>query len=566
MILATFNGLWDIIRIPFGWLLAFLYDLTSNYGVALIIFAVALLGGCGENTGADTHGTTDAGAEPLPDGFDAEKVKAEPYTDLPEISVWESGENEFYVYIKAWNAYRIISVSSTLSSGGYGTAFGNTCAVVGESTATLALYNHDFVDVEATVYTFKRNDQNTEVYQGKFHAGGHFYECPDAFLNVPSVNEVYLFYTVEDPNSAYVKFMRVDTEDGGKTWTEPTETGVGTSLKESPTDIMEFLTHEIGIIGYRCCYTSDLSDRTCLTFDGGKTWERMGELPYPGKIFEAIANDDAYGYSEIRDFTLTEDGYLLTVRVQNSTADTSDIIYFASEDLKNWRFVAFENYDSVISIYRKIVELCPRYPYEPVETNNYFGLTYENGLGYYDLMFYSTFTLYPRNDGFDGLDGNCYERFGYSVSDINGEGIEELILYVDDIIISVFTEKDGKPFMLGNYWNRSSCRVTKDGYLYVAGGSGADRGSSEIYKIDEYTAELVMIYGWGTDGYDAEKGTVKYYKMKDGQMTYISEVEYNEWVANCPYDLSKNENIEIIPIFDDEHPAPPPFVAPPDKG
>ena len=42
MILATFNGFWDIIRIPFGWLLAFLYDLTTNYGVALIIFAIAL--------------------------------------------------------------------------------------------------------------------------------------------------------------------------------------------------------------------------------------------------------------------------------------------------------------------------------------------------------------------------------------------------------------------------------------------------------------------------------------------------------------------------------------------
>ena len=42
MILATFNGFWDIIRIPFGWLLALLYDLTTNYGVALIIFAVAL--------------------------------------------------------------------------------------------------------------------------------------------------------------------------------------------------------------------------------------------------------------------------------------------------------------------------------------------------------------------------------------------------------------------------------------------------------------------------------------------------------------------------------------------
>ena len=42
MILATFSGLGDIIRIPFGWLLAQLYDLTSNYGIALIIFAVAL--------------------------------------------------------------------------------------------------------------------------------------------------------------------------------------------------------------------------------------------------------------------------------------------------------------------------------------------------------------------------------------------------------------------------------------------------------------------------------------------------------------------------------------------
>ena len=32
----------DIIRIPFGWLLAQLYEFTSNYGIALIIFAVAL--------------------------------------------------------------------------------------------------------------------------------------------------------------------------------------------------------------------------------------------------------------------------------------------------------------------------------------------------------------------------------------------------------------------------------------------------------------------------------------------------------------------------------------------
>jgi len=30
----------DIITVPFGWLLGVLYDLTSNYGVAIIIFAL----------------------------------------------------------------------------------------------------------------------------------------------------------------------------------------------------------------------------------------------------------------------------------------------------------------------------------------------------------------------------------------------------------------------------------------------------------------------------------------------------------------------------------------------
>ena len=39
MILASFE-LSDIIRVPFGWLLCLLYQLTTNYGVALILFSI----------------------------------------------------------------------------------------------------------------------------------------------------------------------------------------------------------------------------------------------------------------------------------------------------------------------------------------------------------------------------------------------------------------------------------------------------------------------------------------------------------------------------------------------
>ena len=32
----------DLVTVPFGWLLGVLYDLTSNYGVAMILFALAV--------------------------------------------------------------------------------------------------------------------------------------------------------------------------------------------------------------------------------------------------------------------------------------------------------------------------------------------------------------------------------------------------------------------------------------------------------------------------------------------------------------------------------------------
>ena len=30
----------DLVTVPFGWLLGVLYDMTSNYGVAMILFAL----------------------------------------------------------------------------------------------------------------------------------------------------------------------------------------------------------------------------------------------------------------------------------------------------------------------------------------------------------------------------------------------------------------------------------------------------------------------------------------------------------------------------------------------
>ena len=36
------SSLWDIIRVPFGYLLEWFYLLTNNYGIALILFALVV--------------------------------------------------------------------------------------------------------------------------------------------------------------------------------------------------------------------------------------------------------------------------------------------------------------------------------------------------------------------------------------------------------------------------------------------------------------------------------------------------------------------------------------------
>ena len=41
MILAI-NGFGDLIKIPFGYLLDWLYQFTTNYGLSLIIFAILI--------------------------------------------------------------------------------------------------------------------------------------------------------------------------------------------------------------------------------------------------------------------------------------------------------------------------------------------------------------------------------------------------------------------------------------------------------------------------------------------------------------------------------------------
>ena len=224
--------------------------------------------------------------------------------------------------------------------------------------------------------------------------------------------------------------------------------------------------------------------------------------------------------------------------------------------------VTFENYDSIISTYRKIIEICPRY--EEIETDDVFTFLDEEARSTYSSVYIATFCLYPRNTR--GIDGNCYDRFGYTIKDLNQDGVNELILRLDNReTIALFTMIDEKPVLLDYYWNRKNCWIDPEGYLHVGGSSGADYSSLEIYSISDQTGNLILLDEGGTDGYDEATSSTRYYKLVNNEKIYITQEEYSSWKQNLPYSKFEetaniSEYLPFVTAFDENHPAPEPYV------
>ena len=247
---------------------------------------------------------------------------------------------------------------------------------------------------------------------------------------------------------------------------------------------------------------------------------------------------------------------------QDTEEDTLDGENQNPEDTSG--VVSFETYESAVSAFRKIVAWCPRY--EEITYGEDVTFADDNDYSIFDQIFASALRLYPR-DG-DTIDWNCYERFGYTIKDLNGDGTDELIFRLDDHeVIAILTTVDEKPTLVDYYWNRKNCWIDPDGYLHVGGSNGADKSVFQIYTISDESGELILLEEGGTDGYDEAKGTTLYYRLVDGKKIYISETEYEEWKQSLPYaefeaTANISEYLPFVPLFDGDHPAPEPYVPP----
>jgi hypothetical protein len=165
--------------------------------------------------------------------------------------------------------------------------------------------------------------------------------------------------------------------------------------------------------------------------------------------------------------------------------------------------------------------------------------------------------LYPGR-GKDNIHAPYYkQKCGYAIKDLNGDGVDELVLLNSDYtIVAIFSTVHGRPVLFGNYWERHKCYIDGEGLIHESGSSGADVGSHKIFRIAKDGAtELIEEYG--RDGHEWIDGEAvdKYYRIGNGEeKVYITKEEYDSLSAKYGKFTSKaytreNSGLEFTPLF-----------------
>jgi hypothetical protein len=216
------------------------------------------------------------------------------------------------------------------------------------------------------------------------------------------------------------------------------------------------------------------------------------------------------------------------------------------------------DYDSILKVYRTMVN-----SFDEVDVNFHafitelFGPQSNMEVEWLYAIYSSGELLYPGR-GKDNIHAPYYkQKCGYAIKDLNGDGVDELVLLNSDYtIVAIFSTVHGRPVLFGNYWERHKCYIDGEGLIHESGSSGADVGSHKIFRIAKDGAtELIEEYG--RDGHEWIDGEAvdKYYRIGHGEeKVYITKEEYDSLSAKYGKFTSKaytreNSGLEFTPLF-----------------
>ena len=218
------------------------------------------------------------------------------------------------------------------------------------------------------------------------------------------------------------------------------------------------------------------------------------------------------------------------------------------------------NYDDIITMYKQIVNLYPSYTEEKMLSNQCDGIDSilnEKTKELYKKLFISGYRFYLEKYAYKYQeDGRNY--FGYTITDLNKNGSEELILLTDLYdIIAVFSMEENQPkLLLDNYEGNCYCRIDEQGRFYTQHSESSDL-YTQIYSLNEYD-DLIL---------DEKYLCVLYnnidhdecYDITTGEKIRISKSQWTDnthgWVYgyNAGIITKTNARFNFIRLFEELH-------------
>lgn len=202
-----------------------------------------------------------------------------------------------------------------------------------------------------------------------------------------------------------------------------------------------------------------------------------------------------------------------------------------------------EVYREIITLYAKMVELCPDYDDQKAAEGFYtdsLGPKDEDERAMIDTLLAAVYLNYPGRTKADKNSPHYLLSCGYSVKDLNGDGTEELVLLTDDYRISAIfsvSAEDERPVLLDSFRERRSGWIDSEGLLHVTCNNGAYYSSYTVYRIADGGTSLKLVIEFGGDGLAGTDGVLvkQYYKQEDGERVLIQEDEYHRLADRYVY-------------------------------
>ncbi|MBE6633230.1 MAG: hypothetical protein E7620_02680 [Ruminococcaceae bacterium] len=219
------------------------------------------------------------------------------------------------------------------------------------------------------------------------------------------------------------------------------------------------------------------------------------------------------------------------------------------------------SYDTILAAYRRIVESFKDYTqakWTAGEFDSLFSFSNDEDYRVFHGIFYGGIRVMPTKTPFGSeYAENGNRAYGYAKKDLNGDGVEELILLNDNYrVIALFTQVNGAPILLKAAFDAWIDETGKLRFERSTGGVLSRDGEAFLYEVGNGDLRCLLGVGYQV-GWTLQKSA--WYRIENGARVPISGSEGEALYAQydvLPHGWTEQEytksraGIVFIPLFE----------------